>query len=121
MNTNKNGKKTGQFDPQEVETIKHFFATAPNVTTAIKLAAESLGREKSAVQTKWYKDIVKKEESKPLVENKSNLKTGTHYPAKMNGNENRTGESLALQGIRALTVKLGTEERIAAIQALAEA
>jgi hypothetical protein len=116
MNTPEHITKKGQFEAHEVQIIKDL-VDPKNPTHGIKLAAERLGREQASVQTKYYKDIRK---GKPTPENRSEAQRSVNnYPIVRNGNENKNGESLPLQGIKALIPKLTTQtERVKAIEAL---
>lgn len=120
MTNNENTKKTtGHFDPHELQTIREL-VDPQNPGHGIELAAQRLNRDAQSVTTKYYKlrrgdaetSKKKNHQPQPPTQERKNL---THSPI-----ENKRGESLALQGIRALTPKLGREERISAIEALVE-
>lgn len=105
-------KKKGQFSPEEDHTIQELVESAGNVTTGLKLAAERLNRELTAVQTRYYKAIRKSNTPKdpPSKGHSSNnrLQSGGHTT------------SLALESIKALTPNLQRGERIEAVRYIVE-
>jgi hypothetical protein len=117
MTTNEKITKKGQFEPHEIQTIREL-VDPHNPTSGIKAAADRLGREVASVQTKYYKDI-RKGKTTPDNGSVEQRKVNNNYPIARNGNENKTGESLPLQGIKALIPKLTNQtERVKAIEAL---